>query len=559
MGKARRIGWCWMLAAALCAAGEARAQSVDEAIRLYERGDYAAALPGLRVGADQGNATAQFNLAMMYSNGRGVPKDGRIAVFWYTKVAEQGFTGAQFNLALMYANGQGIAKNEHLAVFWYTKAAEQGDGDAQYNLALMYANGRGVARNDSIAVHWYTKAAEQGDSAAQLNLGVHYDQGRGVPKDERMAVHWYTKAAEQGVLEAQFNLGLMYDYGESGTNDDRMAVFWYRRAAEQGLAPAQSELGKMYSSGRGVVKNEREAFLWRSAAAAQGNATAQAALGAMYALGVGVPKDEQTGYFWILLASAEGDDNARKFLSFLEDRITPQQRADAQAAARVWKPVSATTAAPTQAPPQTAPSSTGPDSTGTGFRIARDRFVTNHHVIEDCRRIRVDGTAAQIRASDARMDLALLSAPVSGPIASVRANRPLVGEAVTVAGFPLQGLLSGFQVTTGTLASLSGIGGDTSQFQITAPVQAGNSGGPVLDSAGRVMGVVVAKLNAIRTARVTGDLPQNVNFAVGGNALRSFLDATDVNYQTSLQDRPLQTTAVAQQAQGFTVRVECWK
>jgi serine protease Do len=157
------------------------------------------------------------------------------------------------------------------------------------------------------------------------------------------------------------------------------------------------------------------------------------------------------------------------------------------------------------------------------------------------------------------MDLALLSAPVSGPIASVRVNRPLVGEAVTVAGFPLQGLLSGFQITTGTLASLSGLGGDTSQFQITAPVQAGNSGGPVLDSAGRVMGVVVAKLNAIRTARVTGDLPQNVNFAVGGNALRSFLDATDVNYQTSLQDRPLQTTAVAQQAQGFTVRVECWK
>jgi S1-C subfamily serine protease len=350
-----------------------------------------------------------------------------------------------------------------------------------------------------------------------------YSNGEGVSKNERIAVFWYTKAAEKHISEAQFNLALMYSKGQGVPKDDSAAVFWYAKAAEQGNIDAQLNLGLMYSKGRGV------------------------------------PKDDQAAYFWWLLSSAQGNDDARHNLGIVERKLIPQQRADAQAAARVWKPVSAATAAPTQAPPQTAPSSTGPDSTGTGFRIARDHFVTNHHVIEDCRQVRVDGAAAQVGASDARMDLALLSASVTGPIASVRVNRPLVGEAVTVAGFPLQGLLSGFQVTTGTLASLSGLGGDTSQFQITAPVQAGNSGGPVLDSAGRVMGVVVAKLNAIRTARVTGDLPQNVNFAVGGNALRSFLDATDVNYQTSLQDRPLQTTAVAQQAQGFTVRVECWK
>ncbi len=84
-------------------------------------------------------------------------------------------------------------------------------------------------------------------------------------------------------------------------------------------------------------------------------------------------------------------------------------------------------------------------------------------------------------------------------------------------------------------------------------------GGPVLASAGCVMNVVVAKLNAIRNARATGYLPQNVNFAVGGNALRSFLDATNVSYQTSLQGTPLPQTEVAQQARGFTVRVECWR
>jgi S1-C subfamily serine protease len=299
--------------------------------------------------------------------------------------------------------------------------------------------------------------------------------------------------------------------------------------------------------------------MWFSKAALKGYASAQYILGRRYEIGRGVPKDEQTAYFWYLVSSATGLEASATSRDLIERRLTLQQRADAQAAARVWKPVSAVTTAPTPAAPPAAPTNNRPDSTGTGFRIARDRFVTNHHVVEDCRRVLVDSTEAKISATDARMVLALLSAPVNGPIASVRVNRPLVGEAVTVAGFPLQGLLSGFQVTTGTLASLSGLGGDTSRFQITAPVQAGNSGGPVLDSAGRLMGVVVAKLDPIRTARVTGDLPQNVNFAVGGNTLRSFLEAIDINYQTSLQDRPLPTTEVAQQAQGFTVRVECWK
>ena len=374
------------------------------------------------------------------------------------------------------------------------------------------------------ALPGFRAAAVRGDATAQFYLGFIYQTGRGVPIDDRMAVFWYEKAAEQGDPAAQTNLGFMYSNGRGVAQDDRMAVFWYAKAAEQGLASAQFNLGLRYADGRGV------------------------------------PKDEQTAYFWWLLSSAQGHGDARHNRDVVERRLTPQQRADAQAAARVWKPWETIPGAIVSPElPTPASSNLSPDSTGTGFRIARDRFITNHHVIEDCRQVRVDGAAAQIGATDIRMDLALLSASVTGPIASVRVNRPLVGEAVTVAGFPLQGLLSGFQVTTGTLSSLSGLGGDTSQFQITAPVQAGNSGGPVLDSAGRVMGVVVAKLNAIRTARVTGDLPQNVNFAIGGNALRSFLDANDVNYQTSLLDRPLPTTSVAQQAQGFTVRVECWK
>ncbi len=96
-------------------------------------------------------------------------------------------------------------------------------------------------------------------------------------------------------------------------------------------------------------------------------------------------------------------------------------------------------------------------------------------------------------------------------------------------------------------------------FQITAPVQPGNSGGPVLDAAGNAVGVVLSKLDAIRVARVTGDIPQNVNFAVSEGTARAFLDAHDVPYETALSTDSLMPADVAAKARKFTVAVECWK
>ena len=73
------------------------------------------------------------------------------------------------------------------------------------------------------------------------------------------------------------------------------------------------------------------------------------------------------------------------------------------------------------------------------------------------------------------------------------------------------------------------------------------------------MGVVVSKLDAIKTAKITGDIPQNVNFAINANVLRSFLDAYSVDYETGSSERAIATTAIAEKAKGFTVLVECWK
>jgi S1-C subfamily serine protease len=133
-----------------------------------------------------------------------------------------------------------------------------------------------------------------------------------------------------------------------------------------------------------------------------------------------------------------------------------------------------------------------------------------------------------------------------------------LGESVIVIGYPLGGLLgSGPQVTTGNVSSLIGPGDDTRSLQFTAPTQSGNSGGPLLDGDGAVVGVVSSKLNVVRVHEMTGDIPQNVNFAIKAGLARSFLEAAGVVYQ-SRAPRPARTAAdIAAEARDFVVKIEC--
>jgi S1-C subfamily serine protease len=141
----------------------------------------------------------------------------------------------------------------------------------------------------------------------------------------------------------------------------------------------------------------------------------------------------------------------------------------------------------------------------------------------------------------------------AGP--SVRA-----GQSVIAVGFPLRGLLSsGVNVTWGMVSALAGMGDDTRYLQLTAPVQPGNSGGPVLDQSGNVVGVVVSKLNALKVAKMTGDIPQNVNFAIKGTIVQGFLDANGVEYGTAPSTTRLDTENIAELASKFTLVIECWK
>jgi TPR repeat protein len=130
----------------------------DRCQQLYKNGQYEQAFPVCRKAAEQGNAKAQFNLAVMYDSGKGIRQDYAKAVKWYRKAAEQGNAKAQFNLAVMYQNGKGVWQDYAKAVKWYRKAAEQGNAKAQFNLAVMYDSGHGVLQSSAVAADWYYKA-----------------------------------------------------------------------------------------------------------------------------------------------------------------------------------------------------------------------------------------------------------------------------------------------------------------------------------------------------------------------------------------------------------------
>jgi S1-C subfamily serine protease len=159
---------------------------------------------------------------------------------------------------------------------------------------------------------------------------------------------------------------------------------------------------------------------------------------------------------------------------------------------------------------------------GSGFFITRDGYLlTNFHVVKDANKVEVKYKMRVLKAEvvevDEDNDLALLK--VAGkdfaPLAISRKDSADLGDAVFTIGFPnidMQGIEPKY--TDGKISSLAGMRDDPAEYQISVPVQPGNSGGPLCDASGEVVGIVVARLNDLAALRESGAVPQNVNYAV---------------------------------------------
>jgi S1-C subfamily serine protease len=132
------------------------------------------------------------------------------------------------------------------------------------------------------------------------------------------------------------------------------------------------------------------------------------------------------------------------------------------------------------------------------------------------------------------------------------------GDVVVALGYPLSGLLaSSPNVSVGNVSALAGLGDDSRYLQTSAPRQPGNSGGPLLDASGHLVGIVTGKLNAAAIQRFTGDIPQNVNFALKAEVARTFLDSKSIAYRTAPSQQQLSPADVGEIARPFTVLIKC--
>jgi len=196
----------------------------------------------------------------------------------------------------------------------------------------------------------------------------------------------------------------------------------------------------------------------------------------------------------------------------------------------------------------------------SGTLIAEGIVLTNAHAINGCDRIVVgeQATRASVAGIDRERDLALLEVPEVGgkPVSVSAAGRVILGETVTVAGYPLSTMLGALNITNGTVSSESGAG-RAGLFQISAPVQPGSSGGPVLDESGDLLGIVVSRLNDEVTYAQSGAIPQNVNFAIGPAVVKAFLDDNGVAYKTGGGQEVIAGTERAAAARDFTLLLNC--
>ncbi len=380
-------------------------------------------------------------------------------------------------------------------------AAKHGDIESQFYLAKMYSM-FGEHHNDEKAIRWYRKAAAHGHVESQEHLGIAYYYGLGVRKDNREAEKWFQKVAKLGNADAQYHLGLIYSSGNGIKKNYNEAAWWFKQAASHGNADAQFRLGKMYADGIGVERSGALAVDWLYKA------------GTSY---LKAGKKEKALQCAELIKKHSSDTELTVPNAFLGDELLAKIYGKRKKETNRFK-----------VKPRI--------STGTGWPVSAGYIVTNHHVIAGHHRItliRKDGTqiTATVAARDTTNDLALLK-PVSlkkiPPALPIAKNPNQVGTPVFTIGYPHPNLM-GIEpkLTRGIINAMTGIANDPRTYQISVPLQGGNSGGPLVNMHGEVLGVVASKLSASKVLKWTGDLPQNVNYAIKSKYVLSLLSSVN--------------------------------
>ncbi|HWA09564.1 MAG TPA: trypsin-like peptidase domain-containing protein [Opitutaceae bacterium] len=496
----------------------------------YLQGDYglpkdgSAGLTWIQKAADQNLGAAQLMVGLSYANGNGVKMDKAEGFRWVLKAAQQGVAMAEMQLAQMYAGGEGVQPNEAEAMRWLQKAADSGSSSAQFMLGKTLSEATDAHRDPITGFRYLLMAARQGNEMAISEVGYAYALGKGVPQNESEAIAWLRKRPSPS---AEFSrLGSIYAKGNEAmgvTKSATEAIKWFKLSAESGNSDALTSISDIYREGNGVPKDVKEGFKWDLLAARSGDASAQYRVGKSYENGEGAAKDEMEALAWYNIGAAS-DSLSAIAQQVLEQRLGRQAALIAQARSKVlvsemvaWKEGTPSG----NAADNSGVSSNEPKASGSGAIVSTGGYIlTAAHVVAGANGLKVYTvhgihTATIVRIDEAN-DIAVLKldgGPYPAlPIAPSRSIR--LGQPVATIGFPnieIQGFSP--KVTKGEISSLNGVADDPRAWQISVPVQPGNSGGALLDENGNLIGIVVSKLG-MKAAQATGDIPQNVNYAV---------------------------------------------
>jgi S1-C subfamily serine protease len=316
------------------------------------------------------------------------------------------------------------------------------------------------------------------------------------------------------------------------------AIELEQRAKEDPLAAR--DLGLRYLQGRGVVLDKKKGVMWLEFAAKQGDQISARMLYRSFS----DPKSE--------FYNKEKAKEIEPLVKAPQDpRPEPEQKPEQQS--RVPKERSPETQP--RWPPENLPR-TEPKGLGSGFAVNRNGvFATNFHVVEGCHVVVVEYQAMRARAKltavSEQDDLAILEVPgKTEAFLALRTGAGRLGESVRVAGYPERVI----KISQGIVASIV----DESILQISASISSGNSGGPVVDISGNLIGVVVGKIPA-GVQKKGGTRGDDYNFAIISNKLRSLLSNSKIDFSGTQVVRPLSTEAAAKLLEKSSAMILCYR
>lgn len=299
----------------------------------------------LKMAADAGHTLSQYKMAKLYEEGKLVPKNNRLAFYYFLQAAQAGDSVAQCNVGRYYALGIGTEQNAQKSRYWEMKSAEQGCSIAMINVANGYENGKGLPKDNNLAIEWYTRGLRRAQEllnsggegytdyyepneqrAVDLaNKGLRRMEIQRICEDYRDIKSEYlkeitlkkiTKYAEEGEWRAQFELGLVHEK----MKDYDGAIRWYEQASSNGSSGAMRNIGLIFYYGKGRGVDYQKAYEWfMKAINYAANTHAMYMVGEMFEKGIYVPKDLNTAISWYHKADIQGSQMATQKLKQLRE------------------------------------------------------------------------------------------------------------------------------------------------------------------------------------------------------------------------------------------------